>query len=308
MSSPNIRIGFEQKVVRLPIEQLVALKEITKSTTHGGKYKQIEASLRHVGLIEPLAVFPDGTNRYLVLNGNLRLSILQKLGVPAVDCTIALDDEAYTYNKWVNALSPITEHFMILKAISNGVTESRIAAGLNVDVDSVRKKRNLLDGICSEAIDLLRNKRASRKTFACLRKMKPLRQIEAAELMLSGNNFSGPFAASILRVTTPELLVNSTKRATKVKAEEASGLLGETTNALLADLTSIRRTYGMEVLALSVICRCLEKLISNRRVARYIEQHHGGTLEELNRLVGEVNHERAQPHSGRIKTDETTVS
>ena len=91
------------------------------------KYKQIRASLEHIGLIEPLAVFPQGEERYLVVNGNLRLHILRELGHQTVRCIASLDDESYTYNKRVNALSPIAEHFMILKAIANGVTEERIA-------------------------------------------------------------------------------------------------------------------------------------------------------------------------------------
>jgi nucleoside diphosphate kinase len=308
MPRQSVKIGFEEKVLVLPIDQLVALKEISTGTTKCRKYKQIEASLIHVGLIEPLAVFPHGQDRYLVLNGNLRLGILKILGAKEVACTIALDDEAYTYNKHVNGLSPIAEHFMILKAIANGVTEARIAAGLNVDVESIRHKRNLLDGICPEAVDLLRNKRAGHGAFSSLRKMKPLRQIEAAELMLSGNNFSTPFAAAILRVTRPELLVEPIKKSLKIQAREASDLLGESTDALLADLATIRRSYGVDVLTLSVICRSLEKLIAYKRVERYLQQNHADTLEELRRLIGEVNRERAQPTPIRSSSEEEAAS
>ena len=114
----------------------------------------MRASLKHIGLVEPLAVFPQDTQRFLVVNGNLRLYLLRELGAQSARCTVALDDESYTYNKRVNALSPITEHFMILKAISNGVTEERIAEGLNIDVRAIRDRRNLLDGICAEVVEL----------------------------------------------------------------------------------------------------------------------------------------------------------
>jgi ParB-like chromosome segregation protein Spo0J len=63
--------------------------------------------LEHIGLIEPLAVFPQSEERFLVTNGNLRLHILRELKVAKVRCTVALDDESYTYNKRVNSLSPI---------------------------------------------------------------------------------------------------------------------------------------------------------------------------------------------------------
>src|SRR5208283_2347264 len=72
---------------------------------------------------------------------------------------------------------------MILKALKNGVSEERIATALNVNVGSIRKKRDMLDGICPEAIELLRNSHMTADAFAVLRKMKPVRQIEAAEYM-----------------------------------------------------------------------------------------------------------------------------
>ena len=46
---------------------------------------------------------------------------------------------------------------MILRAIKNGVSEDRIARSLDVDVASIRQKRDLLDGICPEAVQLLRD-------------------------------------------------------------------------------------------------------------------------------------------------------
>jgi len=96
------------------------------------------------------------------------------MGITTVRCIVAFDDEGYTYNKRVNALSPIAEHFMILKAIANGVTEQRIASGLNIDVEAIRRRRNLLDGICSEVVELLKDRRISHSTFNSLRKMKQL--------------------------------------------------------------------------------------------------------------------------------------
>jgi hypothetical protein len=43
--------------------------------------------------------------------------------------------------------------------------------------------------------------------------------------------------------------------------------------------------YGTDVLSLSVICRCLEKLLENKRVERYLQQHHAGTSDELRHLM-----------------------
>ena len=128
---------------------------------------------------------------------------------------MALDDESYTYNKRVNSLSPITEHFMILKAIANGVTEERIAIGLNIDVAAIRISRSLLDGICPEVVELSKRQKSQFSHLRFLRKMKPLRQIEAAELMISGKNYTTSFASAILGVTSPEQLVRPEKDLAK---------------------------------------------------------------------------------------------
>ena len=41
---------------------------------------------------------------------------------------------------------------MILNAIKKGVSEERLARALNVNIASIRTKRNLLTGICPEAV------------------------------------------------------------------------------------------------------------------------------------------------------------
>jgi hypothetical protein len=286
---PSVKIGFRQELLDLPLRYLVALKETEPNAFKGRKYKQLEASLQHIGLIEPLAVFPQGADRFLVINGNLRLYILKKQGIPSARCTVALDDESYTYNRRVNALSPITEHFMILKAIANGVTEERIAVGLCVDVKTIKQRRSLLDGICREAVDLLKDKRVSSRVFHFLRKMKPLRQIDAAELMISGKNYSLAFAASILAVTRPEQLLKPEK---DTERPESDAILEQTTDNLLTDLAAARKTYGADVLSLSVVCRCIENLTENAKISQFLELNHPGVFVELQQLVSQVNADR----------------
>src|SRR5260370_40435763 len=94
------------------------------------------------------------------------------------------------YNKRVNRMATIQEHAMILKATRNGVSEERIATALKVDVAIIRQKRDLLNGICKEAAEILKNKHVSLGAFSFLRKMKPMRHIEAAELLPATSNFT----------------------------------------------------------------------------------------------------------------------
>jgi hypothetical protein len=297
-----VKIGFRQEIVELPLEELDALKSFERKDTDTKKYRQLKASLEHVGLIEPFAVYPQTNGRYLVVNGNLRLHILRKMAVQTARCTVAFDDESYTYNKRVNALSPITEHFMILKAIGNGVTEERIASALNVDVKAIKQKRNLLDGICPEVIELLKDKRASSRTFSHLRKMKPIRQIEAAELMVAGKNYTASFAESILGVTDREQLVKMDKEPSK-NAEPSGSILVDAQEHVAGNLAAARKTYGADVLSLAVVCRSLETLFTNKGVKKYLSRNHAELLEELENLIEAVNSDKEDANRGSAPTD-----
>jgi hypothetical protein len=44
-----------------------------------------------------------------------------------VECLLAQDDEVFTYNKRVNRLAVVQEHFMIVRANERGVPEEKLA-------------------------------------------------------------------------------------------------------------------------------------------------------------------------------------
>lgn len=121
---------------------------------------------------------------------------------------MALDDESFTYNHHVNRLAPIQANKMIMRAVKNGVTPQRIAEALNVKVQVIESNMNLLVGIHADVVELLKDKQVPASVFYALRKVKPLRQIEMAELMTSANNFSRGYAEALLTGTLKEDLVN----------------------------------------------------------------------------------------------------
>jgi hypothetical protein len=76
---------------------------------------------------------------------------------------------------------------MIVRAIERGVSQEKLAKALNLDIKGIKRRRALLVGICPEVIELLKDKSVNSRTFEVLRKMKPMRQIEAAELMVTAH-------------------------------------------------------------------------------------------------------------------------
>ena len=120
---------------------------------------------------------------------------------------MADDDETFTYNKRINRLATIQEHYMIVRAIERGVSEDKLARALDVDVAAIRRRRTLLSGIAPEVVDLLRDKSINPGTLDVLRKMRPMRQIEAAEVMTAAANYTASYAKALLAATKQSELV-----------------------------------------------------------------------------------------------------
>lgn len=168
-------------------------------TKEGKKYAQIVSSVRAIGLVEAPVVTPDKKRpgAYFLLDGHLRIEALRDLSVNEVECLVSTDDEAYTYNKRLNRLAAVQEHRMIVRAVERGVPAERIAEALDLDVGTIQRRFRMLNGICAEAVELLKDTTCPLIVFELLRRMAPIRQVEAAELMIGQNNFSSMFAAFI---------------------------------------------------------------------------------------------------------------
>jgi hypothetical protein len=280
----HVPLAFDPQGIVLPIGSLLPLKQTKSIVSNTQKYQQVLSSVREVGIIEPLVVFPQegmqGT--YLLLDGHVRLAVLKQLGETQVRCLISTDDETYTYNKRVNRMATIQEHAMILKATRNGVSEERIAKVLKVDVASIRQKRDLLSGICHEAAEILKNKVVSIGVFTLLKKMKPMRQIEVSELLSATSNFSVPYTKALLASTQPDMLVDPDKQKAVVGlTPEQVNRMEKEMESLQRDLKGVEESHGTQVLNLVLACGYLSKLVSNARVVHYLDQNHAEVFREL---------------------------
>jgi len=283
----EVSIGFDRKGVLLPIASILPVKELRPSQKFTEKYLQVLSSVREVGIIEPLIVFPENgkSDQYVLLDGHVRLEVLKQLGETEARCLVSTDDEAYTYNKRVNRMSTIQEHFMILKAIGSGVSEERIAKVLNVDVASIRRKRDLLNGICAEVAELLKHRRVTPGVFSYLRKLKPMRQIEVAELLIATGNFYKPYAKALVAATPPEMLLDPEKhKVVEGLTPEQVTKMEKEMETLQRDLRHVEDSHGNQVLNLVLARGYLGKLLGNARIARYLGQHHADIFHELHTI------------------------
>jgi hypothetical protein len=176
---------------------------------------------------------------------------------------------------------------MLLEALKTGLTEERIAAALAISLESIRTKRDLLNGICPEAVQILIDKHVSPKVFFILRKMKPVRQIEAAEHMVAGGTYTLPFAKALLAVTKPEMLECNGASSKKLLATStaARSMLEDENEFLLRDLKSVEESYGTDVLTLTVVCGYLDRLLKNPKIERYMARNHADILQTIQTLL-----------------------
>lgn len=283
-----VKPAFEFGGIRIDIERLFPTKLLPPDVCKSAKYKQTEISIKKIGIIEPPIVFPknDLPGNYLLLDGHMRIQILQNMGAKDVLCLISTEDEGYIANKDVNRLATIQEHFMIMRAIERGVSVDELAATLGVDVKKIVDKTKLLDGICPEAVHLLKDRQVPLRTFSFLKKMKPDRQIQAANHMIVLNNMTESFAKSLLIATKSNMLVepDKPKKIEGLSSEQVLNLEAELGNLEL-EFKIAEEGLGSDILRLVVYRGYLKKIMNNSEVAAFILQTQPVYFEEFKKFI-----------------------
>lgn len=285
--SKSVRISFEREVREVLLDSILPLRPMSKRFTDSKRYQRIATSIGAVGVIEPLVIAKAGRDgRHMLLDGHLRLHALQERKIESTLCIISDDDETFTYNKRVNRLATVQEHYMISRAIDRGVPPAMIAKALGIDEKVVLHRRNLLDGIALGAVDLLKDRPINPHVFSILRKMKPLKQTETAELMVAMNNFTATYAKAILAAS------KQTDLAKPDRPKTVSGLTSEQMarmeremESLTKDYQALEATFGDDVLQLVLASRYLGHLIQNTKIVGYLEARYPEIIVEFRSIV-----------------------
>ena len=284
----DAKIGFELRKIQVPIEHILPVRQIKDPMNSVSRYQAILVSVKEVGLIEPLMVYPqkDAPGKYLLLDGHLRLFALKELGHTLAECIIARDDECFTYNARVSRVTPIQEHRMIVKAVEMGVNPERIAAALNIPVRIVKAFMNLLVGIHAEVADLLKDKNIAPGTLRLLRRVNAVRQVEIAELMVGTNSYSKAYVEALILATPEDQLVHSVKpKKPKGLSAENLAKMEQEMEMLQRDLKATEKSYGQNVLSLTVARSYIRKLLENPEIKQFLNARYADVLHEFAALV-----------------------
>jgi ParB-like chromosome segregation protein Spo0J len=265
----------------IPIVKLVPRNEHKANAKYR---KRIEASLRAVGLLEPLIVYPQGDN-YEILDGGRRYQILLELGVETVPCLLANLRESFTANRMVNQLSPAQEMRMLRKSLEE-LDEQTIADALGMAGISHRLNAGLLKKLAPPVAEAFE---AGTLTLPCAKELthvKPERQTEILKLMESCKDYSVTFAKGLVLKTpvAKRSKANGVKTPWSRADEKKSDLLKKLREAEQQQdfYSGLYRQYTTNLLKLVIYVR---SLLNNQRVKDYLREHHPQELEAFEQII-----------------------
>jgi len=265
----------------LPIVKLVPRTKRKIDKKYG---RRIEASIRAVGLIEPLVVYPVD-DHYEILDGCLRYAILLELGVEMVPCLIGSAREAFTGNRMVNRLSSAQEMRMLRKSLEE-LDEKTIANALGIAGIKHRLNQGLLKKLDPRVAKAFEAGKISKSCATELAHVKPDRQVEILKLMESCDDHSVTFAKGmVLKTSASRRAKTNGARTPWARADEKkSDLLKRLREAEQQQdfYSGLYRQYTTNLLKLVIYVRAL---LSNERVRQYLAEHHSEPLKLFEEII-----------------------
>ncbi|VAC35691.1 plasmid partitioning protein RepB C-terminal domain-containing protein [Enterobacter hormaechei] len=280
-----IKQSFLNEFMQLDVYKLIPSKPLIHNIKNSIKYQQITTSIAELELVEPILVYFDKKeNEIRILDGHLRVEAMKELGIEKAACIISTLDDTFTPNKHVNHMNPIQEYKMIKKALTK-VSVEKLSAVLGISVDNIIGKTNLLTGIDPIVISLLSDKPVPRTTFSILRKMKPIRQIEAVESMIGFDNYSRGLAVSMLDNTPEHLLAKEIKQPLKNnQAKQAMRRLEREMSVTKEETSKIKNEYGANTLKFSIARSYIDSLLSSPKILHWFLENEPQYLTELKNI------------------------
>jgi len=247
-------------------------------------YQRIEASLRAVGLIDPLIVFPQGEN-FEILDGNLRYRILLDLGVESVPCLVWKERDGFTGNRMVNRLSPAQEMRMLRKSLEE-LDEKTIASALGMAGIKHRLNADLLKKLAPAVQKAFEAGLLTGPAARELSHVKAERQTEILALMESCHDYSVTFAKGLVLKTpvAKRAKPNGVKPPWTRAEEKKQDLLEKLREAEQQQdfYARLYRQYATNLLKLVIYIR---SLLTNERVRAYLAERHPQTLAVCQEIV-----------------------
>jgi hypothetical protein len=288
----------EMKVrgVDVPIGDFFPIHE-RKCNFHANTgYRKILASIREIGLIEPLCVFKENGG-YAILDGFIRYKALQELGVDTVPCMVFTSKEAYTFNRMVNQLSHTQESRMLRKSLET-LDEAVIARTLGLRSIKHKLCESVIVRLHPEVVAALDKNQLTQNCAMELTYVKHERQLEILAEMVRCKDYSISFARALVLRTPAGMRGRERRRISPwdknpgEKRELVSKL--EAIEKRYDFYSGLYRQYTTDLLRLCIYVR---KLVSNDRVRAFLEENAPDVLKRFEGILFETQGDSADAAS-----------
>lgn len=280
-----VKQSFSNNFIILDTDELLPSKPLIPNVKSSTKYQQIKTSISKLGLVEPILVYVDrNSNDIRILDGHLRIEAMKELAIEKAACLISTIDDFFTPNKHVNHTNIIQEYRMIKKALTK-VSIKKLSESLGISIESIIDKTNILKGIDPNVTLKLSDKPVPKETFAILKKMKPIRQIEAVETMIVLENYSRNLAVSILENTPEHLLAKDKKQPNNDnKLKQAALRLEREMSVTTEETKKIKDEYGSDVLKFVIARSYIDSLLEKQKILHWFLENESQYLTELKNI------------------------
>lgn len=145
---------------------------------------------------------------------------------------------------------------------------------------------SLLNGIHDEAANMLKDKSIPSNAIRYFKRVTAVRQIEMAEMMVNANNYSVSYAEAMVLGTSKNELAHPERAKTKKGLSAADiARMEEEMETLAPDLKAVEKSYGENVLNLTLARGYIRKLLDNAKVVRFLNNNHADILAEFEAIA-----------------------
>jgi hypothetical protein len=275
----------DSEALDIPIIRLRPLRERTISKRD---YDRIAASIKAVGLLEPLVVYPEGED-YLILDGVQRYRILLEMGIEVVPCILGKEREAFTCNRMVNRLSPLQEHRMIKTSLDKKLDEQTIANALGTAGIGHRLKEALLSQLHPDVAAAFDAGTLSRSCTREFTHVKPARQREILSAMEGYNDYSTAFARTLVLKTAPNMRETRRRKTNPwdKKTQKKNDLIKKLAEAEERHdfYSRLYKQYTVDLLRIAIYAR---SLITNVRLRAYMDEHYPEIVARFETIIADA--------------------
>jgi len=284
MSNETEPMNIEGKDIDIDLLRPLNARNINFAANRG--FRKILASIKAIGLIEPLSVYPDN-GAFVILDGFLRYTVCKELGVKRVPCLIHKDNQAYTFNRNVNRLSGYQEVRMLRKSLET-LDAKTIAATFGMTTIRHRLAPSLTKHLHPNVLAAFRDNLIGRTCAMEFTNTCHDRQLEMLADMKRVGDYSPTFCRTLV-IQTP-----ASRRAKKevrkswaeddVRKQQMLARLqhAEKQHAFYAQLY---RQYSTDLLKLVFYVR---KMLANAKVESHLQSHNSEILVRFRQVVGEI--------------------